>query len=124
MSKRMTAQTKPHLFNAFDPINIVAFYCSFTLAYVSSAAYEGVAMRILHFLMKKSFSSALHRRLASKHNAKKRVTFTGKTTTLTTYLQNLDHLLRTFATDETIEDTEDEKSKVSSMTQQNSVAVH
>lgn len=65
-------------------------------------------MWLFHFLMKKSTSSALRERLASKCNSKTRVTSTAKTITVASYPYAVNYFLRTKATDNYIADTEDE----------------
>lgn len=64
-------------------------------------------MWVFHFFMKESVSVALHTRVASKQNDRNRVATTGHTTTLKTYPQAVNYLLRTYATDESVADTKD-----------------
>lgn len=59
-------------------------------------------------LLHKKGLSWTHTRLTSKHKARIRVTSTGKATTLTEYPQVVKCLLRTYATDDNIVDTDEE----------------
>lgn len=107
MVKRMTGQMKPHTFDPFDPILIIGSLRNIKLACDTNGIHECAAIWLLHFFMKTSVSSALHSRLASNQKARTRVSSRAKTTTLSTYPQVVNSLLRTNATDENIADLED-----------------
>lgn len=109
ISKRMTAQIKPHAFDAFAPILIIGFLCNFKLARDTNRMDERAAICVSHFFSNKPASFALHTRLASKYKTRTRVNFTGKTTTLTTDPWVVSYFLWTYLADENIAHTEDYK---------------
>lgn len=74
--------------------------CNVKLECDTNEIHEGTAMWLFHFLMKKLASSTLHMRLASKQKDRTGVLSRAKKTTLTTYPQVVNYLLRTYETDE------------------------
>lgn len=102
MSKRMMAQIKPHTFDAFDPISFVGFLFDFKVACDTRGAHEEAAMWLFHFITKKSAFISLNTRLASKPNARTRVSSKRKIAPGTTYPQVVVNLLQTYTTDENI----------------------
>lgn len=110
MSKRFSTQMKPHTFDPFDTISIIGFLFNFQLACDTDGIHEGAAIKLFHFFMKKSASSALHTKLTSKNsrNDKTHALSGGNATQLTTYQQVVNHLLQKYATDEVVANTEEE----------------
>lgn len=53
-------------FDAFDDILASSFLSAFKLAWNTNEIHEGVAMRLLHFFMKGSFTAPLNARLSTK----------------------------------------------------------
>lgn len=84
---------------------MILFLGNFKLAFDFNGKHVKAAMRLFHFIMEKSASSELHSRLASKNKAGKRLFWTRKTTTLTTFPQLKNYSLQTSETDESIADT-------------------
>lgn len=91
MFKRTEAQMKPSAFDPFDPISMIEFLCSFKLACDNCKIHEGAGIWLFHFIVKKSTSSTLHMRLASKHRARMIITSTDTTKTLITHPQAVNY---------------------------------
>lgn len=113
IAKRMTAQIKHHLFDRFELTSITGFLCNFKLTRDSDRTYQGAAMWLVHFFVKKLVSSALHLRSTSNQKARMRVSSKANAATLTTYTEVVSCLLRAYATDVNIASAEDEISSYS-----------
>lgn len=107
MSRRMTVQIQSYIFEPFEPTSIIWFLSNFKLACDTNGIHEGAAVWLFNFFIKKSVSTVLNTRLASKHTAHTRMPFTEKTTSIMTYPQVVNYLLRTYGKDENIAETED-----------------
>lgn len=98
----MTVQMKTHTLDLFDAIYIIDISGNFKFACDSDCMHKGAAIWIFSFFVKNSASTALSARLASKHQAQYRLLSVGMTTTMATYPQVVNYVLRTYATDENV----------------------
>lgn len=106
-TKRMTAQIEPHNINLFDPISITGYLKKFKLACSTNGVHKGAAVWMFLFFIEKNASERLNARLVQSAPSKKYSRSATKTIKyFTVYLQVVNVLSKTYATDEVIVETE------------------
>lgn len=93
-------EMRTRLFNGSDPITILTFLSSFRSSCDSIGVHEGAALWLFQYFLRDPAKASLTARLGRPHE---RGSKAGK---LTSYCQVVNHLLRTFATDDIIAEAE------------------
>ena len=106
MAKMMEVQLRSHFFDATDPISILAFLPQFKTACDTNGVHEGAETWLFQFFIKSPAKAALVARIRAPNKAKAK--HGRKDGILTSYVQVVNYLLRSYATDEVI-DREDTK---------------
>lgn len=107
IAKRMTVKLKKHRFDHFGQISTNGFLRNLKLACESNKLHVGLPLSLSYFAMEMPVSSSLHSRTASNWTVGMKIFSRANTTTLTTYLQDVSSLLRTYTIDENIANAED-----------------
>lgn len=105
----MTRQMKPHTLNPFDPISINGFLKNDMLACDTNGVHEGATMWLFHFCMNKTALTVRNPRLRDDNkNTKYCQSANCKRRYLTTSPRVFNFLLKKYATDEVVAETESE----------------
>ena len=104
LASRLEVQMKTNTFDSRDPVSVLSFLSVFRSACDSNGISEGAAMWLFHYFMKKTPAAALSSRLAleparfarSPDDAHER---------LGSYVEVVNYLLATYATDDVIAET-------------------
>lgn len=100
---------KPHTFNPFHPISIIAILKNFILACEKNGVHKGVATCLFHFFINKTAFASLKACLsAGDTNTSYCGLASSEARYFTTWPQVLNFSLKKFATNEFIAETESE----------------
>lgn len=106
LSTCMATQSISHIFKPLKTLLIVVFLCNIKLAYDTNGIHGSEGSWLFIFFTKKLVFAVHNTQLTSKHKAHVRNLSRRKTTTLTTYRQDVNYLMHSYATDENKTDTE------------------
>lgn len=101
MAKRMEVQLKSHILEPMNQISILRFLPAFQTACDANGVHEGAAMWLFHYIDKKTTKAALSARTTTKVDKRKY-----KGGQLAPYPKVVNYLLKTYATDEVIAETD------------------